>query len=432
MVALQPIFLKAYWTLAIVGIIWSAFIACLIEPRIQRHALYAHRIWSHYGGNVSVPEEFGFAKGQVQPFWLDTTDGEKLFCWHVLPLNVYFEHEVELVQASSTGEIAHGLEGTVGAKLLKRDGESKLVVNFHGNAEHVAQGYRPSTYRSISGIPNTHLLTCDYRGFGLSTLTNPPHIPTETGIITDAISLLDYVSTALHHPTSRTVLLGQSLGTAVTAATALYYADPSSVHLPPDLVAPASPPPPNHPFAAIILVAPFPDLPSLLHTYRIAGILPILRPLRGYPRILSFFTARVVDTWRTTPRLLALLRASASSSQTQTHLHLHLLHARNDADIPFREAEDVFAALQTAMLRAEGVSAIEERRSIHGGDRVRRGAFAYKKVEDAKRQTTVELEVVRFGGHNEVVGWAQVALAVRRAFADVESRERGKVGLDVE
>jgi hypothetical protein len=63
MVALQPIFLKAYWTLAIAGILWAAFILSLIHPTIQRHALYAHKIWPPFGmgGNVTNPEEFGFA-----------------------------------------------------------------------------------------------------------------------------------------------------------------------------------------------------------------------------------------------------------------------------------------------------------------------------------------------------------------------------------
>jgi hypothetical protein len=133
MPSLQPIFLKAYWTLAIAGILWATFILSLINPTIQRHALYAHKIWPPFGGgNASNPEEFGFAKGQVQPFWLDTTDGERLFCWHVLPLDVYLENEQELVREVTSGEIVWGMEGTVGARLLKQDATSRVVINFHG------------------------------------------------------------------------------------------------------------------------------------------------------------------------------------------------------------------------------------------------------------------------------------------------------------
>jgi hypothetical protein len=36
MVALQGIFLKAYWALAITGIIWAAFMCSLIIPTLQR------------------------------------------------------------------------------------------------------------------------------------------------------------------------------------------------------------------------------------------------------------------------------------------------------------------------------------------------------------------------------------------------------------
>ncbi|KAF2823552.1 alpha/beta-hydrolase [Ophiobolus disseminans] len=424
MPALQSIFIKAYWALAGVGILWAVAIGSLLIPTVQRNALYAHKISTNFWHNVSNPEEFGFAKGQVQPFWLDTSDGERLFCYHVLPLDVYLEHESELVQAVTTGEVVDELESTVGAKLLKRDAESRVVVNFHGNAGHIAQGYRPSTYRSISGIPHTHLLTCDYRGFGLSSLNNPPHIPTEKGIITDAISLLSYIQTSLHHPPSRTVLLGQSLGTAITAASALYFADPSSTELPTNLTHPIPRPASPSTFASIILVAPFRDLPTLLQTYAIAGLIPILKPLRGYPRISKFLATKILDHWRTLPRLSALIR---TTSTTKSRVHIHILHARNDADISFRESEGLYQPLQSVMLGEEGASATEERRSIHGGERVKRGAFAYKKVEDAGGRRVVELEVVRYGGHNEVVGWTQVALAVRRGF------ERGRrVGVDEE
>ena len=65
------------------------------------------------------------------------------------------------------------------------------------------------------------------------------------------------------------------------------------------------------------------------------------------------------------------------------------------------------------MHRVGGYSGIE-RAGIHTG---------------GKGERCIELEVTRYGGHNEVVGWTQVALAVRRAF---ERRGRMKPGLDVE
>ncbi|KAH8723958.1 Alpha/Beta hydrolase protein [Phaeosphaeriaceae sp. PMI808] len=361
MPALQPIFIKAYWTLATVGILWAVFILSLVNPTIQRNALYAHRFSTNFMYNVSNPEAFGFAKGQVQPFWLDTVDGERLFCWHILPLDVYLENENELVQAVTSGEVVDGLEGTMAAKLLKRDVESKVVVNFHGNAGHLAQGHRPSTYRSISGIPHTHLLTCDYRGFGLSTLTNAPNIPTEEGLITDSISLLSYIEHTLQHPPPQTLLLGQSLGTAVTAASALYFSSPNSPTLPTKITT-IRPKPSTHPgFAGILLVAPFTDLRTLLQTYKIGGILPILKPLRGYPRIARWLEASIVDRWNTLERLRELMRVGP----TKSSVHIHILHARNDASIPFHEGEGVYQGLQDGMVGEEGRLCVYHIREMH-------------------------------------------------------------------
>jgi pimeloyl-ACP methyl ester carboxylesterase len=379
-------------------------------------------------------------EGQVTPFWLDTSDGEKLFCWHVLPLDVYLEHEQEVAQ-KTLGGVSEDFTTTIGAKMLRKDAKSKVVVNFHGvslsctlqkanllmgflqNAGHVAQGWRPATYRSIAGIPHTHLLTCDYRGFGKSSLNSPPHLPTETGLITDGISLVSYLTNTLKHPSSQTILLGQSLGTAVTAASALYFADPNSPDLPTDIIKPSPAVKSPQSFAGVILVAPFTDIRHLLQTYKIGGVIPVLSPLGSYPKLARFFSSRIIDTWPTLPRLQALITASIN-----TPLHLTILHARNDQDINFRLSEALYAPLESALLAEEGVSATEERRSIHGGERVKRGAFAYRKAEDANGERSVELEVVRYGGHNEIVGWTQVGLAVRRAF----KKKRFVPGLDVE
>lgn len=50
----------------------------------------------------------------------------------MLPLDVYLENENELIATTTTGEVVEELGKTVGAKLLKRDVDSKVVVNFHG------------------------------------------------------------------------------------------------------------------------------------------------------------------------------------------------------------------------------------------------------------------------------------------------------------
>ncbi|KAF2200725.1 hypothetical protein GQ43DRAFT_441284 [Delitschia confertaspora ATCC 74209] len=431
MPALLPSLKKSYWLFAALGGLYGIFMVLLTNPWFQRHALYAHKINSAFWHNINEPESFGFAKNQVTPFHLNTTDGETLYCWHVLPLDAYLEHENEIVRQA--GGVVEDLKETPGYRLLKGDEDARVVVNFHGNAGHLADGFRTHTYRSITSIPKTHLLTCDYRGFGLSTVRNAPHLPTEAGLITDGISLVNYVLSNLSHSSTRTVLLGQSLGTAVTAATALHFTSPSSDTelLPPRSAELSNTKPVS--FASIILVAPFPTLPTLLKTYRILGLIPVLSPLRPYPKLAAFLTRRIKDPWPTLPRLQALLTASKAQDQP---VRIHILHARNDADINFRLGESLYEGLESVLRSEEGVVNVQERKSVLGGERVRRGAFAYRSVEvdHSHGKTIVELEVVRFGGHNEVVGFVPTGLAVRRAFREASEVVRlgGRPGLDVE
>ena len=88
MPALQSIFVKAYWSLVGLGVVWAVFILSLCVPWVQRQyvrcvflglciggigdevdadddvfdrALYAHKFHTGFWHNVSNPEEFGFA-----------------------------------------------------------------------------------------------------------------------------------------------------------------------------------------------------------------------------------------------------------------------------------------------------------------------------------------------------------------------------------
>ena len=94
----------------------------------------------------------------------------------------------------------------------------------HGNAGHVAQGWRTDTYRALAaGAPDRiHVLAFDYRGFGHSSGT-----PTEQGLITDGIAVVQWAIEVAKVPPERIVLVGQSLGTAVATAVAEHF----SLHL---------------------------------------------------------------------------------------------------------------------------------------------------------------------------------------------------------
>jgi pimeloyl-ACP methyl ester carboxylesterase len=200
-------------------------------------------------------------------------------------------------------------------------------------------------------------VTIDYRGFGHSTGS-----PTEAGLIADGTALLNWVLHTARIPPENIVILGQSLGTAVSSAVALNFIDPSNDLIPnshdesspllnneQQIIKPTA-------FAGVILVAPFSSLPSLLLTYRLGGLVPILGPLRPFPGIGSALTSRMTDKWPTAKRLAAyyrafaaqpdLLRSSAGQDGRGSERGmgtLQLIHAKTDMDISYHQTEMICA-----------------------------------------------------------------------------------------
>jgi len=197
-------------------------------------------------------------------------------------------------------------------------------TTVHGNAGTVAQGWRTDTYRALaSGASDRiHVLTVDYRGFGYSSGS-----PTEQGLITDGIALVSWALEVARIPSERIVIFGQSLGTAVSVAVAEHFVLETQIE-----------------FAGIVLVAGFSDIPTLMLSYYIGGIVPILAPLRSYPWIQKLFADRIRETWFTTRRLANLVRHSK-------YLHLDLIHAMNDFNIPWNHCDTLFHAAANATVQ---------------------------------------------------------------------------------
>ena len=184
--AIAPIYKKAYWFFAAAGLAYFAFLSLLLNGTLQRHAIYAHKFHTAYWQSPNKPEQFGFLKNQVQPFSIPTPDGETLYGWHVLPLAFYNKHERSLLEKSA-------LVGSY-RDLLKQDPNARLIINFHGNAGHLANGWRTDTYRAVTtGASDvTHIITIDYRGYGYSTGS-----PTEQGLITDGLTITEWAMDTL-------------------------------------------------------------------------------------------------------------------------------------------------------------------------------------------------------------------------------------------
>lgn len=124
-------------------------------------------------------------------------------------------------------------------------------------------------------------------------------------------------------PSNRIVILGQSLGTAVTTAVAEHFAVRGIE------------------FAGVVLISGFTDLPGLLTYYSIGGWVPALWPLRRTPAIERWFASYVVDKWMSAERLANFVRVSK-------RVRLFIIHARDDYEIPWTHSEGLFAAAANA------------------------------------------------------------------------------------
>ena len=189
------------------------------------------------------------------------------------------------------------------------------------NAGHVAQSVRPDNYHALTDTSSYHVVAIDYRGFGHSS-----GVPSETGLIEDSSTLIEWAIKVAGIPPERIVLLGQSLGTAVVAGVAERYAAQGVE------------------FAGIVLVAGFSDLATMLNEYRIGGIFPVLAPLKVWPSLQKFTHRFVVDKWHSADRLASIVR------KTKTRLRLNLIHAKDDADIPWTEDNKLFKAAVNEVL----------------------------------------------------------------------------------
>jgi abhydrolase domain-containing protein 12 len=363
--------------------LYSLFIGLSMTPFFQRHFVYAHRIHTLWWTNLDEPETWGFASNQVTPFFLQTPDAETIYAWHIMPLPLYLQHESTL-SIQEPASSSKNFTTTDSFRLLKEDPDARLVLYFHGNAGHVAQANRPDSYHALTDTSSYHVIAFDYRGFGRST-----GVPSEAGLVDDASAVVDWaIKVAKVHP-SRIVLLGQSLGTAVASGVAERYALDGIE------------------FAGVVLVAGFSDLSTMLDEYRIGGIFPVLSPLKFIPGVSNLVRTFVVDKWKTAGRLANLVR------HTKSRLRLTLIHAKNDADIPWTEDNKMFRA---AVDEKVGITDDDEFIEWKNQLTVKKGNGGFVTTWTAEPNTIIRQELFPYGGHNSIMGFAPVALAIMRSF----------------
>lgn len=223
---------------------------------------------------------------------------------------------------------------------------------------------RAPSFHTYTATSDYHVIAIDYRGFGKST-----GAPSEDGLVLDASAVVHFAVDMAGVPPHRIVMVGHSLGSAVAAGVAERYARVHGIDL-----------------AGVIMVSGFSSLPNMLSGYSIAGWIPVLRPVRNYPRILHFLFRFIQDHWESAKRLQNMVKIvqqtnadgskKGDASLPRRHLRLSLIHAADDWDIPCHEDDKTFATVVEPLIaRKEGdevsarqIKTLKEACTRHIGD----------------------------------------------------------------
>lgn len=246
-----------------------------------------------------------------------------------------------------------------------------------------------------AGAPDRiHTVAIDYRGFGAST-----GVPSEEGLLKDAISLAEWAMNEAGIPSSRIALFAQSLGTAVGISLADYMAAKSDPTL----------------FSGIVLVAPFADVELLTATYRVAGTIPILDPIARFPRLLSWLNTFILSKWPSKDTLAEFVRRCENMPGNALKYHITIIHAEDDYDIPWTHSEQVFWHAVNASL-PEGINyeALEREKEALKSSR---GAGGWVVNWQASKGFIRE-EIMKYGLHDRIMSYPVVSSAVMRAFGN--------------
>lgn len=374
-------------TLGVPATLYLGILSLLIvAPSFQAYAVYLHKVTLTWSKDLNIPEQFGFLHNQAVPFHIDTEDGVKLHAWQIVPSEVYKKNEKDLLDQDLSGPV-QDITQTVNFRLLRDDPEARLVLYMHGTSGTLGSTIRPTSYRNIYSAAPDHIyvLTFDYRGYGLS-----GGIPSEPGLLLDALAVVKWATTVAQVPQDRIVIYGQSMGSAVTSSLVKHLAEHDTAH----------------PFAGVIISASFADLASLTATYRIGGVIPVLAPVAKIPPLFRFFTSRLRDTWMVKNNIAQFIQHSEK-------YHLTLIHSEDDEDIPVQHTQELFwhavNATSATPISFQGLEKDKARKKIDLGS----GGWY---VDWITHKGTIRLHILKYGKHDWQMTYPITSSAVLRAF----------------
>ena len=192
---------------------------------------------------------------------LQTADNETLGAWFIFSDPFYAAHKTDLLSSPTSSD-----------QLIRSAVRTHPTILFlHGNGGTRVLPSRVQHYQAFASRLRANVFALDYRGYGDSTGT-----PSEAGLTLDAHTAWDWLRSHGAPPES-VLVIGNSLGTAVAVQFVSALETEQGGKEEGGRERPRG----------VVLLAPFSNVQTLLDTYYIAGIVPLMAPLRIFPSVAS-------------------------------------------------------------------------------------------------------------------------------------------------
>nr|XP_050032596.1 lysophosphatidylserine lipase ABHD12-like [Dermacentor andersoni] len=280
-----------------IGVLVIAPAVFYASPWIRRHTVFLTFVNLPPFPRLSDPRSYDLRC--AHNFYIDSEEaGLRLGAWHIPP-------------ASSVDRL--------GCQQLDQDwfahDKRPAVLYLHGNGGSRAGGHRVSLYKVLTGSLDAHVLALDYRGYGDS--GSGPMGPSAEALAQDSRTALRWLQA---RTTGRPLIVwGHSLGTGV------------AIRLMEDLQHRGEAPP-----AGLVLEAPFDAL------HRVAATHPLSLPYRWLP----YFELTFVASLKNDP--VVEFNSTTRARFVSPKLPVLVLHARDDATVPFALGETLHEAFREA------------------------------------------------------------------------------------